>query len=153
MLYMHIYHTYLKCMQVFKPTYHWQTKQPVSHQTWSLSETIQLKVSRPTKGQSFLVLICVTSGNQKWLPGKWTVYQWFPIKISIHRGFSIAMFDYQKGILWVLWVQHLFPYQNGSIPQFWTKTYQLYSCSETIRRCPGWIIGVLTPSILKLYLP
>ena len=39
----------------------------------------------------------VPCGNQTWLAGKWTIEIGdFPIRTSIHRGFSIAMFDYQR---------------------------------------------------------
>ena len=50
------------------------------------------------KWQGWMDLIyLIPSGNQTWRAGNWTIHQWFEhIDISIHRGFSIAMFDYQR---------------------------------------------------------
>ena len=39
----------------------------------------------------------VSSGDQTWLAGKWTIEIGdFPIETSIPRGFSSAIFDYQR---------------------------------------------------------
>ena len=40
------------------------------------------------------MLRMIASGNQTWFHGKYTICSWFS-ETSIHRGFSIAMSDYQ----------------------------------------------------------
>ena len=44
------------------------------------------------KAQDELGNVGYAFGNQTWLAGKWTI----EMKPSIYRGFSIAMFDYQR---------------------------------------------------------
>ena len=103
---------------------------------------------------SYLLILCrlfgLPSGNQTWFAGKRTIeISDFLIKTSIHRGFSIAMFDYQRVFTdlliivayWAVWTS-IFNMLNApqSHVSHAMKTF-LTTMSTRINTCLGCFLG------------
>ena len=75
MLYIHIYHTYLKYMHVLNQLITGKQSNLYPTKNGPFLRPSDLRSVDPQRASFFIVLIWVPSGNQIWLAGKWTIYQ------------------------------------------------------------------------------